>query len=45
MRIFLAKVKELPYVNLIHMTPHDAYILTIHVREMTILDISHEKNE
>ena len=25
------------------MTPHDAYIITIHVRKMTLADISHDK--
>ena len=27
------------------MTPYDAYIITIHLRTMTILEISHEQKE
>ena len=27
------------------MTPHDAYSITIHVRTMTLSDISHKQND
>ena len=39
----LAKLNKSPYGVLHHMTPHDNYSITIHVRTMTIWDISHEK--
>ena len=39
----LAKVNKSPYGILHNMTPHDAYIIPIHVRKMTLVDISHKK--
>ena len=33
----------MPYVRLLNMTPHDAYIITIHVRKITIADIIHKQ--
>ena len=41
----LAKVNKLPYGHLLNLTPHDAYSITIHVRTMTLADISHEKKQ
>ena len=35
----LAKVNKLPWGSLLHMTPHDSYSITIHVRTMATLDI------
>ena len=43
--ICLAKVNKSPYVCLLNMTTHGAYSITIHVRKMTILDISHKQKE
>ena len=37
----LAKVNKSPCLCLLHMTPHDAYNITIHVHTMNISDISH----
>ena len=41
----LAKVNISPYVRLLHMMSYDAYSITIYVRTMIILGISHEQNE
>ena len=41
----LAKVHKYPYGCLLNMTPHDAYIITIQVCTMTLVDISHEQKE
>ena len=38
----LAKVNKSPYGHLHNMTPHDVYSITIHVRKMTLADMSHE---
>ena len=43
--IFLAKVNKFPYVNLLNMTPHDIYSITIHIGTMAIADISHKQKE
>ena len=39
----LAKVNNSPQGSLLNMTPHDNYSITIHVRTMTISEISHEQ--
>ena len=41
----LAKVNKLPYFRLLNMTPRYAYSITIHVRTMTLVDISPTKKE
>ena len=41
----LAKVDRLPLGSLINTTSHDAYSIPIHVRTMTLSDISHEQKE
>ena len=41
----LDKVNKSPYMSLLNMTPHDAYSITIHVRTMSISEISHDKKE
>ena len=41
----LDKVNKLPYGHLHNMTPHDAYIITIHISTVTLADISHEHKE
>ena len=43
--IALAKENKLPDVCLLNMMPHDAYIIKIHVRTMTMSDISYKKRE
>ena len=42
---FLAKVNKSPSEHLHNMTPHDAYSITIHVRTVTLVNISHEQKE
>ena len=39
----LAKVNKLPQGGLHNMTPHDAYIITTHIRTVTLVEISHTK--
>ena len=41
----LVKVNKPPYEVLHNMTPHDTYIITIHVYTMTLVDISHEQKD
>ena len=41
----LDKVDKSPLNVLRNMTPHDAYSITIHVRTVTLSDISHEQKE
>ena len=41
----LAKVNKSPYGCLHNITPHGAYIITIHVRTVIVADISHEQKE
>ena len=41
----LAKANKYPYGRLLDMTQHDAYSISIHVRAMTIVEISHTKKE
>ena len=41
----LDKVNKLPYMCLLYMTPHDSYIIKIHVCTMNISVISHDKKE
>ena len=41
----LDKVNKLSYVRLHNMMPHYAYIITIHVRKVTLGEISHEQKE
>ena len=42
---FLDELNILPYVRLLDIMPHDAYSITIHIRTMTILDISQEQKD
>ena len=39
---FLAKVNKLSYGSFPNITPHDAYSITIHVRTVTLLEISYK---
>ena len=39
----LDKVNKFPWGRLQNMTPHDAYIIPIHVRIVTLAGISHEQ--
>ena len=39
----LAKVNKFPYGNLPNNSPHDAYSITIDVRTITLVEITHEK--
>ena len=39
----LAKLNKLPWGWLNNMTPHDTYSITIHVRTLTLAEISHEQ--
>ena len=41
----LAKVNKPPYERLYNMTPHDSCSIPIHVRTITLADISHGKKE
>ena len=43
--IVWAKVNKWPYVRVLNMTPHDAYISTINVHIITMSEISHEQKE
>ena len=40
---FLAKVNKSPQIHLHNITPHDDYSIKIHVRTVTLADISHEQ--
>ena len=40
----LAKVDQLPYGSLPNMTPHESYSITIHLRTVTLSEISHKQN-
>ena len=40
-----AKVNKSPQEHLHNMTPHDAYSITIHVRTLTLEEISHEQKQ
>ena len=42
---FLAKVNKSPQEHLHNMTSRDAYSITIHVRTVTLADISHEQKQ
>ena len=39
----LAKVNKFPYSSLLNMMPDDAYVFTIHVLKITLVDISHKQ--
>ena len=41
----LAKVNKSRLGRLPNITPHDAYSITIHVRTVTLADISHEQKK
>ena len=41
----LAKLNKFPYSSLLNMMPDDAYVFTIHVLTMNLVDISHKQNE
>ena len=41
----LDKVNKLSYGRLHHMKPHDSYSISIHVRTVTLAEISHKQKE
>ena len=41
----LAKENNSHYMRLINMTPHGSYIIKIHIRTMTMFNISQEQND
>ena len=41
----LAKVNKPPYGILLNMIPNDSYSIPIHIRKMTVADISHKQKE